>query len=68
MLTFNCIFIIFLASASFAPTIIFSIPRQESIPLFGDIITCNMVQLFVNRIQVDDNSQNCRLTQSEHYI
>ena len=54
-------------SASFCPNNDILHP-DRNLPLFGDNITCDMVQLFFNRMEVDENSQNCRLAQSVNYI
>eukprot|EP00804_Cyclotella_cryptica_P009017 CCRYP_003126-RD/>CCRYP_003126-RD protein AED:0.03 eAED:0.03 QI:237/1/1/1/1/0.75/4/1482/616 len=41
---------------------------DKVIPLFGENITCWMVQTFFNRMEVHKDSPNCRLVQSENYM
>ena len=41
---------------------------DRDVTLFGENITCEMVQGFFNKMEVHKDSQNCRLAQSVNYI
>ena len=41
---------------------------DRDVSLFGENVTCEMVQGFFNEIDIHKNSQNCRLAQSVNYI
>jgi hypothetical protein len=41
---------------------------HEIVPLFGENITCRMVQTFFNRMEIHKDSSNCRLVQSMNYM
>jgi hypothetical protein len=41
---------------------------DKVIPLFGENVTCWMVQTFFKRMEIHKDSPNCRLVQSENYM
>jgi hypothetical protein len=41
---------------------------QKIVPLFGENVTCWMIQTYFNRMDVHKDSQNCRLAQSMNYM
>ena len=41
---------------------------DKIVPLFGENITCSMVDTFFKRMEVHKDSQNCRLVRSMNYL